>query len=41
MILCDMQNITVCYLTLALAGSLKMLCVWNKLGVSFLRKQQT
>ena len=41
MILCDVQNIAVCYLNLALAGSLKMLCIWNKLSVSFLRKQQT
>lgn len=41
MILWGMQNITVCDLTLVLAASLNMLCIWDKLGVSFLRKQQT
>lgn len=41
MILWDMQNIAICYLSLALASSLKMLCIWNELGVSFLGKQRT
>lgn len=35
MILWDKQKIAICYLSLALAGSLKMLCIWNELGVSW------